>query len=136
MCFLQMKTRDLTTPRSSNPLSQIASDIGIASEIEVSQLSALRQHSCEALCPGRSNPIVSEIEVSQRCALRKHFCKTLCPRIADLIAREMEVSQCWALLQNSCKPLCILSSHFTARQLKRGDAAPDGQSLELPHDEL
>jgi hypothetical protein len=74
--------------------------------------------------------------VSERSALHQHSGKTRCPGIANLIAAEIEVSQRWAPPQNSCEPLCILSFHFTARQLKCGDAATDCQSVELPHDEF
>jgi hypothetical protein len=79
--------------------------------MEVSQRSALRQHSRKTLCPisadqiasdlqvsnticpGCSDEIAVEIEVSQRCALRQHSCKTLCCICADQIASELEVSQ-------------------------------------------
>jgi hypothetical protein len=33
-----------------------------------------------------TEPSATEIEVSQRCALRQHSCKTLCRIIADAIA--------------------------------------------------
>jgi hypothetical protein len=67
--------------------------------------------------------IGAEIEVSQRSALRKHSCKPLCPVCSNIIAFEIEVSQRWAVLQHSCKPLCILSFHSTVRQLECGDEA-------------
>jgi len=50
----------LTTPRSSNHPSPGGAD-PIATEIEVNQLCALRQHSCKTLCPIWSDPIVNQI---------------------------------------------------------------------------
>jgi hypothetical protein len=57
---LQNKARGLTTPRSSQPPSPDSADV-IASEINVSQHWALRQHSCKKLCPGWSDLIEAEI---------------------------------------------------------------------------
>jgi hypothetical protein len=89
---LQKKGRRLTTPRSSKPPFPDSADV-IVAEIEVSQRCALRQHSCQALCPCWSDVIAVEIEVSQRCALRQHSCEPACPSIADPIDAEIDVSE-------------------------------------------
>ena len=74
----------------------------MVSEMGLSQCSALRQHTCKSLCPGRSDLIKVQIEVTQRYALRKYSSKALCPCCADLIVAEIEVSQCCALPQHCC----------------------------------
>ena len=91
---LQNKARVLTTSRTSKPLFPDSVDV-MASEIEVSQRRALRQHSCKTLVPLFCNFIAVEIEVSQRYTL---------PGFVDVITEEIEVSQCCALPQNSCNP--------------------------------
>ena len=53
---LENKARGLTTPRSSKPPFPDSADL-IVAEIEVSQRCALRQHSCNPLCPGLSDLI-------------------------------------------------------------------------------
>jgi hypothetical protein len=56
-------------------------------EAEPAPISALRLHSCKALCSFRSDLIAKEIEVDQRCALRQHSCKAF--RSSDFIVAEM-----------------------------------------------
>ena len=110
-CLLQQRTnsKQYKIPtKSSTPvgLSDPAVLMSFQTEIEVSQLPALSQHSCKPLCPLSSEIIiVTQIKVHQRCQ---------------------------SLRQHSCKPLCILSFHFKARQLECGDAAPDCHHHELP----
>ena len=121
---LQIKARGLTTPRSSKPPFPDSAEV-IATENEVSQRCALRQHSCKTLCPGCSNAIVLEIEVSQRSALPQHSCKALCPVWSDVIFTEIKVHQRSALRQHSsCKPLCMWSCNCTSAQFECGVVAP------------
>ncbi len=78
----------MTTPRSSKPPSPDSVEL-IVAEMEVSQRWALRQHTCQKLCPCIRDVIAVEDEVSQRWALRQHCCKALCPSITELIVAEM-----------------------------------------------